>query len=75
MTRDTKRSGAKLILAGLLGILFFALTDPRSGLPIRSEGENTMDAVHNARIATYVGVAGSGMVLMIGLWLMTRRTT
>jgi hypothetical protein len=64
-----------LILAGLLGIAFFILTDPRSGLSKRNAGENPIDAVHNASTATYVGVAGSGAVLMIGLWLMTRRAT
>lgn len=75
MNKDTRRSGSRLILAGLLGIAFFALTDPRSGWAMIDATENKIDAVRDAATATYVGIAGSLAVLMIGLWLMTRRTT
>jgi len=74
MVKDTKRSGSRLMLAGLLGIAFFALTDPRAGWTVMVGSENRIDAVRDASTATYVGVAGSSGVLMIGFWLMTRRT-
>lgn len=60
---------------GTAGHFVLRLTYLRSGMTIGSEGETAIDAVHNARTATYVGVAGSTAVLVIGLWLMTRRTT
>ena len=34
-----------------------------------------IDRVNEARIGTMVGVAGSAIVLAIGLWLMSRRAT
>jgi hypothetical protein len=72
MTRDTRRSGLSLILAGLLGIVFFWATDPRSGWA-RAANTTVVDAIQEASAGTFVGLAGSAMVLLIGLWLMTRR--
>lgn len=76
MTRDTRRSGLSLVLAGLLGIGFFWLTDPRHGaLPRTAQaGENVIDSMRHASAGTFVGIAGSALVLLIGLWLMMRRT-
>jgi hypothetical protein len=75
MTRDTKRSGAGLLIVGLLGVAFFWVTDPSVGLVNPAERAHTpVDAVHDARTGTYVGVAGSGVVLAIGLWLLMKRT-
>jgi hypothetical protein len=68
----SRRSGLSLVVAGLLGVGFFWATDPRYGL-MHQTGENLIDAVKEARIGTFVGVGGSIAVLMIGLWLLTRR--
>lgn len=62
-----------MIVAGLVGVLFFWATDPRYGI-FRSAAENIVDAANQARIGTIVGAAGSAIVLLIGLWLLTRRT-
>jgi hypothetical protein len=74
MTKSTRTSGLGLVLAGALGIAFFYLTDPRWGwLGRRSAGEDAIDAVHRLAPGTMVGLAGSAIVLLVGLWLATRR--
>ena len=74
MTRDTRRSGFSLVLAGVLGMLFFWLTDPRYGWVRPETGAPTIvDAIRQATPGTAIGIAGSALVLLIGLWLMTRR--
>lgn len=73
MEANVRRSGVTLALSGLAGALFFWLTDPRFGTA-RATGYEVIDRVNEARIGTVVGIAGSAVVLMIGLWLMTRRT-
>ena len=74
MDKNVRRSGLALALAGLLGALFFWMTDPRFG-PRRSASLELIYRVNEARIGTTVGIVGSVIVLLIGLWLMTRRTT
>ena len=76
MTKDTRRSGLSLVLAGVLGFGFFWLTDPRFGLLARRtvSNDNVVDSMRHASFGTLVGFAGSALVLLIGLWLMTRRT-
>ena len=69
----SRRSGLSLVFAGLLGGLFFWLTDPRYGF-MHPSGENLVDAANQAQIGTIVGIAGSAAVLIIGLWLLTRKT-
>ena len=69
----SRRSGISLVLAGLVGLLFFWATDPRYGWT-HPAGENLIDAANNAQIGTLVGLVGSFTVLLLGLWLMTRRT-
>jgi len=74
MTRDTKRSGVSLLLVGLLGIAFFWATDPRFGV-VRAEATGSpVDAVHDSTPGTYVGFAGSGIVVAVGVWLLMKRT-
>ena len=73
MDKNVRRSGFALALAGLLGALFFWMTDPRYGLRTNISLE-LIDRVNEARIGTTVGIGGSVIVLLIGLWLMTRRT-
>ncbi len=72
MDKNVRRSGLALALAGLLGALFFCMTDPRYGLRTNIALE-LIDRVNEARIGTTVGIGGSVIVLLIGLWLMTRR--
>ena len=74
MDKNVRRSGLTLALAGLLGAIFFWMSDPRFGSQ-RNASYELIDRVNEARIGTTVGIGGSVIVLLIGLWLMTRRTT
>jgi hypothetical protein len=69
----SRRSGFSLVLIGLLGVAFFWLTDPKYGWPRLRGGGNAIDAAHDAAIATYVGIIGCGLIVLIGLWLLARR--
>jgi hypothetical protein len=61
------------VIAGLLSAGFFWATDPRYGW-LRPAGQNLIDAANQNWIGTVVGLGGSAMVLLIGLWLLSRRT-
>ena len=62
--------------AGLLGVAFFWLTDPQYGWArtavVAAAGDNPVDAAHAMLAGIVLGVAGSAVVLLIGLRLMTR---
>jgi len=73
MDRGARQSGWSLVLAGMAGMIFFWLTDPRWGLQRGGVSAEILDAIQEARIGTLVGIAGSVIVLFIGLWLVTRR--
>jgi len=73
LNRSIRRSGLSLILAGLAGIVYFWLTDPRYGLAGRS-ADNVIDAANQAFPGTVVGITGSALVLATGLWLLRRRS-
>jgi hypothetical protein len=62
-----------LIFAGLAGAAFFLLTDPKIGWLKTRTSDNLIDAIRTGSTATYVGVAGSAIVVLIGLWLVSRR--
>ena len=73
-----RRSGLILVLMGAVCVGFFILTDPhmlggratRVGwAPLR------VDAIYEATPGTVLGLAGSGIIVLIGLWLMARRAT
>ncbi len=70
-----RKSGRSLVIAGLLGLLFFWLTDPHYGWfgRLGSTG-NPVDDANHAFVSTVLGLVGSLLVLGIGIWLMTRRT-
>jgi hypothetical protein len=68
----SRRSGLSLVIAGVLGVGYFLATDPRHGI-IHSASANLIDAANEARMGTIVGIAGSVSVLIIGVWLLTRR--
>jgi hypothetical protein len=74
MDRELKKSGLKLALAGLVGLLFFWLTDPVRGVG-RKNVEGIVDAMNEASWGTLAGLTGSAAILLIGLWIMTRRPT
>jgi hypothetical protein len=63
-----------LTLAGLCGAAFFALTDPRLSVWGGSTSSQVVDAVAQASPGTWVGIVGSGVIVLIGLWLTMRRT-
>jgi hypothetical protein len=67
------RSGLSLVIAGVIGLLFFWATDPRSLLGRWLVG-GEIDAANQAWVGTLVGLTGSAAVLLLGLWLLTRRT-
>jgi uncharacterized membrane protein YeaQ/YmgE (transglycosylase-associated protein family) len=74
MDNNVRRSGLMLTIAGVVGAIFFWWTDPRFGMQ-RNASYELIDRVNEARIGTSVGIVGAIIVVVIGLWLMTRRTT
>ena len=72
MEANVRKSGVTLALAGLAGGLFFWLTDPRFNR--ERLAQDVIDRVNEGRVGTMVGIAGSAVVLMIGIFLTTRRT-
>jgi uncharacterized membrane protein len=76
MRRFNRRSGYSLVVVGLLGIAFFWITDPRYGLALRwSRGENPVDLANWHLPGTVVGLAGSLLIFLIGLYLLSRKVT
>jgi hypothetical protein len=73
---NSTRSALILTLGGLIGAGFFYLTDPSLGYARywTSSAANPLDIAHQAWAGTVVGLAGSGVVVVIGLWLLTRRS-
>ncbi|MGC4033566.1 MAG: hypothetical protein QM754_17910 [Tepidisphaeraceae bacterium] len=69
------RSAIGLVLLGILGGLFFWLTDPTLGIATRlmPADVNRIDAAHQAWPGTYIGLAGSAIAVLVGLWSMMRR--
>ena len=74
MDREIRKSGLNLILAGTLGLLFFWLTDPVHGIGHKNF-DNPVDAMNEASLGTFAGIAISLAILLLGLWMMTRRST
>jgi hypothetical protein len=92
MATATRRSGLTLLLLGLLGVVFFWVTDPHFGpavhrladpaaradwrhwlFVLRGSPDNAVDAANQALTGTIMGLVGSAVVLLVGLWLLTRR--
>jgi hypothetical protein len=69
---NKRRSGFSLVLAGLAGIMFFMETEPRSRFGHWMSGMS-VDFANQAWIGTVVGLGGSVVTLLIGVWLLTRR--
>lgn len=66
---SSRGSGLSLVAAGAGGILFFLATDPAWGI-----GDGGLDEARQAWTGTLVGLSGSVIALVTGLWLLTRRT-
>jgi uncharacterized membrane protein len=76
MKRFNRRSGFSLVLVGVLGVGFFWITDPRYGMALRwNRGENPVDLANWHFPGTVLGVAGSLLVFLIGLYLLSRKVT
>jgi hypothetical protein len=72
--KRVRKSSLSLVVLGALGVAFFYLTDPVFGIePLKLSGGNVVDVINEATPGTWIGLAGSGAVLLLGLWLMTRR--
>ena len=74
MPRISGHSGFSLAIIGIACMAFFWLTDPRALLGRWLVGDG-VDAVNQSHLGTQVGIAGCAAALLIGLWLMTRRTS
>jgi len=73
MPRINRRSGLSLVLVGILGIAFFWITDPRLGMALRWSRENPIDLANEQLPGTILGLAGSLLVLFIGVYLLGKR--
>lgn len=70
MSRETRQSGSSLLIAGIVGVIFFLLTDPRAA---SQPAADYADAVVHASVGTIVGIVGSVLTALIGIWLLMRR--
>ena len=62
------------MLAGLAGIAFFVVTDPRWGLVHRATSPDVVDAINQGSPGTWIGIAGGAVIVIFGLWLILRRS-
>ena len=69
------RSALVLTVLGILAGLFFWLTDPTWGIATRvmDTSLNRIDAANQARVGTYIGLIGSAIAVVVGLWNIWRR--
>ncbi len=73
---NSPRSALLLTLMGLLAAGFFYVTDPTIGLArhVIPSNLSLLDAAHQAWPGTLVGLSGSAVVILTGIWLLfTRR--
>jgi hypothetical protein len=69
------RSAIGLVFLGILGGLFFWLTDPKLGIATRlmDSSVNHIDAANQGALGTYIGLIGSAIAVLVGLWSIWRR--
>jgi hypothetical protein len=72
MPLRNRQSGLTLSLAAAGGLLFFWCTDPHSWPGSWLTG-GAIDSANQAFWGTLVGLAGSAVALVLGIWLLTRR--
>ncbi len=77
MNRRSQRSGIGLAIAGLVGAMFFCLTDPRFAVMVglQTGTPDLIDRINQNRPGTLVGLVGCLIVVCVGFWLASRRTT
>jgi len=70
------RSAILLTFFGILAVAFFWFTDPTLGVAdhLMDSHINRLDAANQAWPGTLMGLAGSAVVTLTGLWLMTKRS-
>ena len=71
--QDSRRAGLLLIAGGAAGALFFVGTDPGWSHIRGASSVEYVDQITKAAFGTMVGLIGSGVVALIGLWLVFRR--
>jgi len=65
-----------LMLAGVLGVVFFWLSDPTIGVAAMViHNDHWRDAANQGMPGTIVGMIVSAAVLLVGGWLMKRQPT
>jgi hypothetical protein len=72
MALRNRQSGLTLSLAGTGGLAFFWCTDPHSSLGSWLTG-GAIDSANQAFWGTLVGMSGSAVALLLGIWLLTRK--
>ena len=72
---NTTSSAMVLIFLGIAGAVFFWLTDPSLGVAthLMDNGLNRIDASNQAWLGTYIGLGGSVIAVLVGLWNIWRR--
>lgn len=69
-----RKSAWILVGVGLAGLVFFWITDPTYGLAADWQDQRRLiDIANELRLGTWIGMGGSALVALVGLWLGTRR--
>lgn len=69
------RSAFLLVILGFLMGAFFWLTDPTIGVAAKlmPPDANHIEAMQQTMLGTCIGLVGSGLAVLIGLWNIWRR--
>jgi hypothetical protein len=69
------RSALLLIVIGALVAGFFYVTEPRFGVApyLMPQDINRIEAMNQTWLGTWLGLVGSGLAVIVGLWNIWRR--